>query len=127
MNRGYKYQTQIFTLETGTPAGVVKKTITLDTIGEAAIGVNIRPISTGNLSYFGIGLQDDRETYADVQDYRNFVPGSAAGLSMEDQFRTINIPADGNRVSINIKTLDVTAGPLSFEINFVLKRKPVAA
>ena len=125
--RGYKYQSAVFSLPAATPAGSVRKTVIIDDVAEKVIGVCLRTVRTGGIGYVGIGIQDENEVYIDVQSSRNFEPGSGAGLAMTDQFKQVDIPGSGNRVSFTIKTLEnIPAGEeLLLEATFLLQRKPM--
>lgn len=126
-DRGYKYQSALFTLPAATPAGSVRKTVIIDDVAEKVMGICLRTIDNGTISYVGIGVQDENEVYVDVQSIKNFEPGSGAGLTMAEQFKAVDIPGSGNRLSFTIKTLvDIPAGQeLLIEATLLLKRKPL--
>jgi hypothetical protein len=125
--RGYKYQSTTFSIPPATPAGTVRKVVIIDDVAEKVIGVCLRTIKDGGVGYVGIGIQDENEVYIDIQSAKNFEPGTGAGLAMVDQFKQVDIPGSGNRVSFSIKTLEaVPAGQeLLLEATFLLQRKPM--
>ena len=124
-DRSYKYQSDLFSLPAATPAGTIRKTVIIDDVAEKVMGVCLRTVKNGGIGYVGIGVQDENEVYIPVQSIQNFEPGTGAGLAMTDQFKGVDIPGSGNRVSFSIKTLEaIPAGEeLLLEATFLLKRK----
>jgi hypothetical protein len=126
-DRGYKFQSALFTLPAATPAGAVRKTIIVDDVAQKVMGICLRTIKDGTIGYVGVGVQDENEVYIDVQSSKNFEPGSGAGLTMAEQFKAVDIPGSGNRLSFTIKTIEaVPAGQeVMLEFTLLLKRKPL--
>lgn len=116
-------KTLLVTIANGTASGITKIPKVIDSTVERVIGISIQPISNGGLTYYRIGIQDDNQVYDELNHFKNYVAGDAAGLSSEQRFVATNIRGDENKVYVNVETPAPTTSDLVFDVTFLCERK----
>lgn len=120
--KDYRYYTQTFTRAAGTATGVYTERIVFPTGYQLVEGCNLYEITTGNSTYYRVGLKTEGGNYIQEQTHKNDWICSTA-VNPGERYKPLNI----NSNSVYIlevffpETLSVT--PLTFDLVFVISKE----
>lgn len=112
-----RYQSEIITLASGTPAGLYDRDINIDREYTEIEGAAIYPISDGGIDNYRVGFKDAEKIYHNITSKTDWQP-----IAVERYKKIGPIENRGQKFTVLVANAQVLASELKFEIVFLLSK-----